>query len=67
MMSTRGEAFGNLKKKLQSMLNGKYLEVQTDYTEQPHLTLGHVEEHKDEVREFLRGVRAGFWTCCPAV
>jgi|ERR1035441_3088072 hypothetical protein len=62
-----GGAFENLRRKLHSLLNEKHLDVQTDYAEMPHLTLGHVDDHKDEVREYLRGVRAGFSICCPAV
>ena len=62
-----GNAFENLKRKLQSVLDGKYLNVQTDYTDRPHLTLGHIENKKDEVRDYLRGVPANFSVCCPAV
>lgn len=62
-----GEAFSNLKQRLHAQLSGTYLAVQADYTEQPHLTLGHVEDNREKVCAYLRSVRAGFYICCPAV
>lgn len=62
-----GDNFMRMKRKLHSSLDGKYLDVQTDYTEVAHLTLGHVENRKDEVRKYLGGVTAGFSIYSPAV
>jgi hypothetical protein len=46
---------------------GVHLEVQTDYTEQPHLTLGHVEDRSEEIRRYLATVPVEPEILCPAV
>jgi 2'-5' RNA ligase len=61
-----GDAFLNLRQRLHARLNGSHLVVQSDYTEQAHLTLGHVEDRREEVRAYLQSVRAGFDVRCPA-
>jgi hypothetical protein len=62
-----GEVYASLKKKLFALLKGTHLITESDETEKGHLTLGHVENHREEVQEYLRNVRAGFEMRCPAI
>jgi len=55
-----GQAFKKLKQEFHRALKARYLHVQTDYTDQAHLTLGHVEDKRDEVRRYLSQVQADF-------
>jgi 2'-5' RNA ligase len=55
-----GQPFMELKRRLFSLLGERYLQSQSDYTEQPHLTLGHVEDKRNEVRIYLNTIQAGF-------
>jgi hypothetical protein len=55
-----GESLLELKQNLFELLGQKYLHSQSDYAEQTHLTLGHVEENRNEVRIYLNTIGAGF-------
>jgi 2'-5' RNA ligase len=55
-----GETFGMLKTKLHEVLGSKVLHSQNDYSEVPHITLGHAEEKHEEIRKYLSGVKANF-------
>lgn len=55
-----GQPLMELKRALFDLLGGRYLHSQSDYTEQPHLTLGHVEDRRNEVRIYLNTIQAGF-------
>ena len=53
-------AFSSLKRQFHDLLNPKYVLAQNDYTEVPHITLGHVEEKQEKVREYLASVKTDF-------
>jgi hypothetical protein len=55
------------RQRLAARVAGIHLDVQTDYTELPHLTLGHVEDRSEEIRRYLATVPVESEIACPAV
>jgi hypothetical protein len=62
-----GKGFVNLKNKLQQSLQDKYMCIQNDYSDQAHLTLGHIENNREEVKKHLHQIRANFDFLCTEI
>jgi len=54
------DEFSILKKRLYKLLGSKILHCQTDYTEIPHITLGHIEDKAEIVKNYLVDIKADF-------
>lgn len=59
--------FTVLKQTLHSAFNGTYLHTESDYSEVPHITLAHINEKYEEVRQYLKGIVAGMECVCDCI